>query len=321
MNDSVINWLLEEKEPSIRYRTLTELLDYPNDHADAITAKEKVVNCKNVERIFSRCDERGLFPHKPEYYGNATTFVHLNALAELGITKDDPRIWPIVDWILTPGDDNREYLLHGQYAYILDEDILGGCRQVSFLSTLVRFGYLDDPRVRRLIDVFIDKGRFDGGYLCKGRKSSHAGQKAKSCYRATVPALLLYAELPAGYRSGKHYDALIEYFTSREMIYSKIEPEKIIAETRIGLFDGGLSHLLAIAYSMSKIGLGSIPQMNGVWEILRNKPQIDGKNILEVANSKKAILMDKPGQPNRWVTFYMNLFEKYRSTKRSGRLD
>jgi len=32
MNDSVINWLLEENEPSIRYKTLTELLDYPSDH-------------------------------------------------------------------------------------------------------------------------------------------------------------------------------------------------------------------------------------------------------------------------------------------------
>jgi hypothetical protein len=40
--NSTIEWLLEEKEPSIRYRTLTELLDYPNDNDEVISVKEKV---------------------------------------------------------------------------------------------------------------------------------------------------------------------------------------------------------------------------------------------------------------------------------------
>jgi len=51
------------------------------------------------------------------------------------------------------------------YAYLLDENNLGSCRQVSFLSTLVRLRYLDDPRVKRMIEVYIEKGRFDGGYF------------------------------------------------------------------------------------------------------------------------------------------------------------
>lgn len=312
MNDAIVNWLLDENEPSIRYKTLTELLDYPNDNQDVQSTKEKVANCKNVERIFSRRDERGLFPHKAEYYGNWTTFNHLTILAELGIAGDDPRICPIVDWILTPGEDKCEYFVQKEfgYAYILDEANLGSCGQVKFLSTLVRLGYLDDPRVKRMIDVVVDKGRFDGGYLCKWRKSRHKGQEPKSCYAATVPALYLYSVLPDSYRSGKKYDDLINYFTSRDIIYSKTEPGEIIADTRIAIFDGSLSHILMIAHAMCKLGLGNIPQMKGVWDILNNKPQIDGKFILETANTKKAILMDKPGQPNKWMTFYMLLFQK-----------
>ena len=68
------------------------------------------------------------------------------------------------------------------YAYILDEANLGSCGQVKFLSTLVRLGYLDEPRVKRMVDVFVDKGRFDGGYLCKWKKSRHKGQEPKSCF-------------------------------------------------------------------------------------------------------------------------------------------
>jgi len=187
---------------------------------------------------------------------------------------------------------------------------LGSCGQAKFLSTLVRLGYLNEPRVKRLIDVFIDKCRFDGGYLCKWKKSRHKGQEPKSCFTATVPALYLYSVLPEHYMSGNKYDALINYFTSRNMIYSKTEPEKIIADTRLALFDGSLSQILMIAISMCRLGLGNIPQMNNLWDMLINKPKIDDKYILEAANTKKAILMDKPGKPNKWVTFYMMLAEK-----------
>ncbi len=318
-NNKVIDWLLEEKEPSIRYKTLIELLDYQKDSDDILAAKEKVSECKNVERIFSRTNDKGIFPHKPEYYGNFTTFNYLTALFELGITKDDSRIFPIVDWILTPGLDKPEHFVQKEFddAYILDENNLGSCRQIGFLSTLVRLGYLDDPRVKRLIDIFIDKIRFDGGYLCKWKKSNHKGQEAKSCYAATVPALHLYSVLPECYRNGRKYNDLISYFTGRDMIYSKTEPRKILCDTKLGLFSTGLSQLLMIAYSMSKMGLGNIPEMKDVWEIIKNKPTTDGKYHLEAAETKKAILMDKVGQPNKWITFYILLSEKYKDTIKS----
>jgi hypothetical protein len=119
--------------------------------------------------------------------------------------------------------------------------------------------------------------------------------------------------LPEDYRTGKKYDDLINYFTSRDMIFSKVEPEKIICDTRLGLFSTGPSQILMIAYSMSKLGLGNIPQMEKVWSLLNNKPTNDGKYILEAAETKKAILMDKPGQPNKWITFYILLCSKYKA--------
>ncbi|HBR31438.1 MAG TPA: hypothetical protein DD733_05090 [Clostridiales bacterium] len=150
MNNEVISWLLEDKEPSIRYRTLTEFLGYSSDNKEVIVAKGKIEHCKNVERIFLKRNEEGLFPHKPEYYGNWTTFNYLTILAELGLSGDDERIIPIIDWILTPGEEKQEYFVQKElgYAYLLDENNLGSCRQVSFLSTLVRLGYLEDPRVK-----------------------------------------------------------------------------------------------------------------------------------------------------------------------------
>ena len=72
--ENIINWLLEEKEPSIRYRTLTELLSKPENDSEVIEAKEAVLQSKNVCRLFDRLDDRGLFPHIQKCYGNFTTF-------------------------------------------------------------------------------------------------------------------------------------------------------------------------------------------------------------------------------------------------------
>ena len=77
--------------------------------------------------------------------------------------------------ILTPGEEKHEYFMQKEYqnehAYLLDESNIGSCRQVEFLCVLVRMGFLVDKRVERLIDAFIEKSRFDGGYLCKWKKS------------------------------------------------------------------------------------------------------------------------------------------------------
>lgn len=315
--NSTIQWLLEEKEPSIRYRTLVELLDKPFNDTEVVSTKEGVLRSKNVTRLFSRLDENGLFPHKADYYGNFTTFNYLYALSELGLNSYDEHIKHIVDWILTPGSDKHEHFMQKEFqnenAYLLDPSNIGSCRQVHFLYTLVKLGFLEDDRVQALINAFVNKSRFDGGYLCKWKKSNYPMQTPKSCYKATVPALLVYSALPQGYRENKEYKNLIEYFKGRNLIYSKIEPDRVIADTSLSLYSGGLSHILILAYAMSKLGFGNIPEMSPVWDILENKKDDTGRYILERAETKKAINMDGVGKPNKWITLYVLLALKYKN--------
>jgi len=314
MNEN-LRWLLEDKEPSIRYRTLIELLDKPKNDFEVTEAKEKVLQSKNVCRLFSRLDERGLFPHLPKFYGNFTTFNYLAALSELGLEKDDPHINEIVDWILTPGEDKREYFIQkefqNEHAYLLDESNIGGCRQVEFLGTLVKLGFLKDKRVERLIQVFIDKCRFDGGYLCKWKKSRLPNQIPKSCYLATVPALRLFALLPEEYRKNDSYQNLLQYFTSRNMIHSKINPNEIICSLACSFYANGPSHIITLIYAMCKLGLGNISEMQELWTVVESKKDLNNRVILESTDSKKAILMEGVGTPNKYLTLYLMLCYKY----------
>jgi len=52
--------------------------------------------------------------------------------------------------------------------------------------------------------------------------------------------------------------------------------------------------------------------MNGVWDIIDSKPTENGKYILEFQPTRKDILMDKVGQPNKWITFFVLLSKKYK---------
>lgn len=59
MDDRVINWLLEDAHPALKYRTLTELLEKPQNSGDVRSTYEKVLEQKEIQRIFDAMDENG----------------------------------------------------------------------------------------------------------------------------------------------------------------------------------------------------------------------------------------------------------------------
>ena len=57
MPSDVINWLLEEKNPSVRYFTLTSLLDMKQDDPIVIQARENIMLDGPVPKILSKQNE------------------------------------------------------------------------------------------------------------------------------------------------------------------------------------------------------------------------------------------------------------------------
>ncbi len=316
---TLMQWLLEENEPSIRYRTMVELLDVPEDSLEAFLARQQILKSGNIAWLAARLDCRGVVPHVPKYYGNFTTFRYLYALSELGLRKDDPYVNRLVDWIFYPTEEKREYFIQPEFqdehAYLLDESNLGSCNQIDFLGTLLRLGYLQDARVQRLLHVFLEKCRFDGGYLCKWQKSRHEGQIPKSCYTASVNALRVFSYLPEEYRRTEAFRGLLEYFTSRNMLYSKTEPRKMLCST-VAMYNGcGYSHLFVIADAMSRMGLGNIPEMSEVWELLHAKKAREGRIFLEATDGKDTIHMPRVGTPNKYLTLKWRVCLKHKKER------
>ncbi|MCL2405387.1 MAG: hypothetical protein FWC92_07565 [Defluviitaleaceae bacterium] len=77
--NNVISWLIEDKNPAIKYRTLIEICDKsPGDCLDEYAA---IWEHKSVIRLFSKQDKNGLWAND--------SYEYLTACAELGLYKDE----------------------------------------------------------------------------------------------------------------------------------------------------------------------------------------------------------------------------------------
>jgi len=84
IKDPAVNWLLESDDPSIRYLTLTEVLDRPLDSKEVLAAKEQIPNGPTVKTLLSGQQADGGFGVHP-YQKWTGAHWRLVSLVELGI--------------------------------------------------------------------------------------------------------------------------------------------------------------------------------------------------------------------------------------------
>src|SRR5437879_10053699 len=82
--DPAVNWLLESDDPSIRYLTLTEILDRPSNSKEVLSAKKQIPNGPVVKTLLAgqRADGGFGVDHYEEWTGAHWRLV---SLVELGI--------------------------------------------------------------------------------------------------------------------------------------------------------------------------------------------------------------------------------------------
>ena len=85
IKDPAVDWLLGFGDPSVRYLTLTEVLDEPLDSREARTARKQIPNGSIVKTLLAGERPDGGFsvhPYVPKWTG---THWRLVSLVELGI--------------------------------------------------------------------------------------------------------------------------------------------------------------------------------------------------------------------------------------------
>ncbi len=159
---SVLEWLLEEDQPSVRYLTLTQLLDKPEDDPEVREARETIPRRGWAADILAKQDPAGWWVRPEKFYTPKylSTNWMLLVLADLGLTKDEPRIKKAVEpW--------KKLYAKADGGFGIDASKTSHlCTAGNTARALVQFGYVDDPAVRRAFEWFEKVRSHLGGWSC-----------------------------------------------------------------------------------------------------------------------------------------------------------
>ncbi|MEL7565657.1 MAG: nitrogen fixation protein NifH [Dehalobacterium sp.] len=150
------DWLLEDENPSVRYFTLKDILDKTEDDPDVQQAKRKIMHTGIVPDILRKQQEPEYLQTYPKFYTYKYKGLvwQLIVLAELG-ADINPEIKEQCEYILS----NCQETQNGGFSQHTAVKTGGGritevipCLTGNMVWSLIRFGYLDDPRLKKGID-------------------------------------------------------------------------------------------------------------------------------------------------------------------------
>jgi hypothetical protein len=302
--DAALNWLLEPENPSVRYRTLMEILGVPQEAPEVRQAKSAILTSQPVLRIFAKMHPDGYWLHRGlgtgvSYAMSSSTHFALAYLAELGLDRTDERVARAVERYLSLEPTDQPNL--NPWEIPPDTRNHQSCLYTYNLRTFVRLGYREDPRVQERVEVLLNDWRADGGYLCD-RSSFNC--RTKSCIRGTVKALTAFAELPELWQS-ERCRALVDYFLRRQVLYKSSRPGELIrGEVAAAIFPFVISaSLLEPLFALSRMGYGAHPALKPAWQQLEDKRNAQGRYRLD--RSMLSIFNAGPnGDANKWITLY-----------------
>src|SRR2546426_8739493 len=160
--DPAVNWLLESDDPSIRYLTLTEILNRPSDSKEVLAAKKQIPSGPIVKTLLSGQRADGRFGVHP-YQKWTGAHWRLVSLVELGIP---PGFLPavkatdlVLKWLLGEAHLRNVPKINGRYRRCASQE-------GNALAVCSRLGLAEDPRVVKLAESLVEWQWPDGGWNC-----------------------------------------------------------------------------------------------------------------------------------------------------------
>jgi hypothetical protein len=169
IDGQVLSWLLEDENPSIRYLTLTELLDEPPDSAKAKKAGGAIANSPMILVLFKGQRSDGSFGcHVYDKWMGA--FWRLSGMIDLAIPEGDKRAIKaantVLEWLTSDKHKKHIRLMNGLTRRC-------ACQEGTALGACCRLGMADNPRVKYLAESLISWQWPDGGWNCDKRPEAH----------------------------------------------------------------------------------------------------------------------------------------------------
>ena len=322
--DPAIDWLLDSGDPSIRYLTLTEILDQSTDSKEVESARKQIPNGPIVKKLLSGQRADGGFGVHP-YQKWTGAHWRLISLVELGIPSGfRPAVKAtdlVLKWLLGEAHLGNIPRINGRYRRCASQE-------GNALAVCSRLGLAEDPRLVKLAESLVEWQWPDGGWNCDRRPEADHSSVNESL--STLWGLIEYQRSTGDREYLKPIEKALEFFLQHHLFRSDhtreiIHPSMvqlhyplywhcdILQELTILARAGGLNDPRtreALDIVEKKRGRDGLWHANGYYWSMRRKPptkmKLNGSNVEVVDWGRKG--------PNRMITL-----NALRALKAAGR--
>jgi hypothetical protein len=313
LKDSALDWLLEESQPSVRYLALTELLGRSEGDSDVKAARKEITRVGWAREILDMRASSGYWVseenlYRPKY---VSTNWMLLILSDLGLTKADAGIGKACEtWMNRFGakDGGFDASTKGspKYGHL--------CITGNTARALVKFGYVDHPRVKRAFEWFVKSQAELGGWSCWNYGSRPRGRNLDSWEPLSAFAVYPRQKWTRGMKLAVERGA--EFFLERELHKQgdRYEPWYRFHYPVHYYYDllVGLDFMTALDYAGDR-------RLGHAVSLLRKKRRSDGRWNLDSVNpdpespqgrwnrehprqASTPFALEEPGEPSRMIT-------------------
>ena len=301
----VLDWLLEEDQPSIRYFALTQLVGKAQDAPEVLAAKELIPEKGWAADLLAQQHRDGWWVSDESLYGPKylSTNWMLLTLSDLGLTNDDPRIAKACElWLHRMATADGGFAPSGGKKGHL-------CTTGNMARALVRFGYTDHPKVRSAFQWLAENRDKKGGWSCFGsgrNLDSWEGMSAFAVYprQKWTEDMKRAVELGAEFflerelhRQGDHYEPWYRFHYPAHYYYDLLVGLDFMTALGYG-GDSRLQHALS--------HLEKKRRSDGRWNLDAVHPDVEG-NMAEwfAKHPKRAPIpfgLEKAGEASKMIT-------------------
>jgi hypothetical protein len=311
------DWLMAGEDPSIRYFLLTDLLGYNKRNPDVRQAQKDIMTNGAVSKILAKRNKNGYWGKPEQFYSYSKykgTVWTLLLLAQIGADGRDDRIKQSCEFILNRSQDKDSggFAFQGNPKGSAYHEKVIPCLTGNMLYCLIRFGYLDDKRIKAGINWITKYSRYDDSDSSAPADWPYAKFAncwgKHTCFMGIVKNLKALAEIPKSKRTSavKRTIEMSAEYMLRHHLYRRSHNLKKVAIKEWLRFSYPLmwnDDTLEVLDILLKLGYRD-KRMDEAINLVLSKQDKMGRWKMDFSfNGRMLTRIEEAGKASRWITY------------------
>ena len=317
---NVVEWLLEESNPSVRYLALTELLGISSRRREPLATRSMIPDWAPVKKMLVKQKRNGGWDDGRTWYlpKYKSTVWQLLILSQTGIDPETASVRKMIDYSFKfqmPSGGFRSGMTPGPWGNWAS---LAGCLNGNVIAALSRLGRARDPRIRKTVDYLLTFQEPDGGWGC--RSFGYHRRDKHSCFMGAICALdglIEYSQRVQSKKVEKAVKAACEFLLMHRLYKADHHEWKIIRNEYAKLWAPWLVgyNILRGLRAVTRAGIVNDERMQDALRLLVAKRNSRGRWIRETPwPSMTCASFGRVGAEDKWVTLNAMLVLKERES-------